>query len=355
MNNGTILGFATQSGAVSGVVPMPIDSRTITSSMTYKAPVSGTLLIRAIAADGSGGVSLGGCATGAGAGESADKVVQVSAGDEYVITIGAGGAGLTRTTGHANGNDGGDTTITGPNVAITVKGGKGGKAAAVSAGTPLLGGLGGTGGAGGDLHRPGGRGGNISNCNDAHVTGGGGVNFSHVQTQEATRGGDVLHATPIGVILTGGGGVRGRGGDATLAAGIYTSGGGAYGNALDDTASSTPGSGGPNAGGLRTSGALSFLSAAGDPWGLDFSAGNGASSGNDAGPGGGGIPGQASETTTKPGPFGGWGAVAEAEGVTWTTAVAFYGAPSGAKFSSGTMVSLKGRDGVVFLRLYPRA
>ena len=338
-----------------GVVPMPIDSRTITSSMTYTAPVSGTLLLRVIAADGSGGVSFLGCATGAGAGESADKVVQVSAGDAFVITIGAGGAGLTRTTGHANGNDGGDTTVTGPGAALTVKGGKGGKAAAVSAGTPLLGGLGGTGGTGGDFHRPGGRGGNISNCNFEHVTGGGAVNFSHVQTQEATRGGDVLHATPAGAILTGGGGVRGRGGDATLAPGISTVGGGAYGNALDDTASSVPASGGPNAGGLRTAGVLPFLSAAGDPWGLDFSAGNGASSGNDAGSGGGGIPGQAAASTTRPGAFGGWGAIVEATGVTWTTSTPFYGAPSGAKFSSSTMVSLKGRDGVVFLRLYPRA
>lgn len=339
-----------------GVVPMPIDSRTITSSMTYTAPVSGTLLLRVIAADGSGGVSLSGCATGAGAGESADKVVQVSAGDAFVITIGAGGAGLTRTTGHANGNDGGDTTVTGPGVALTVKGGKGGKAAAVSAGTPLLGGLGGTGGTGGDFHRPGGRGGNISNCNFEHVTGGGAVNFSHVQTQEATRGGDVLHATPAGAILTGGGGVRGHGGDAVAAAGgVTTAGGGAYGDALDGTSA---GAAGPNAVGGRTSGAVTFLSATGDPWGLDFASGNGASysgASSDAGPGGGGMPGQQTESTTRPGAFGGWGAIVEATGVTWTTSTPFYGAPSGAKFSSSTMVSLKGRDGVVFLRLYPRA
>lgn len=352
MNSGTILGFATASSAASGVVPMPMDSHVITSSMTYKAPVSGTLLLRAIAADGSGGVSLGGCATGAGAGESADKVVQVSAGDEFVITIGAGGAGLTRTTGHANGNDGGDTTVVGPNVNLIVKGGKGGKAAAVSAGAQLLGGLGGTGGTGGDFHRPGGRGGNISNCNFAHVTGGGGVNFSTTLTQEATRGGDVL-GTPTGSNQTGGGGVRGRGGDATSQAAIDTPGGGAYGNALDNTSAAQ--TGGPNAIGLRTAGAVSFLSAAGDPFGIDFVSGNGASASNDAGPGGGGIPGQVSGTTTKPGPFGGWGAVVEAPGVTWTTDVAFYGAPSGAKFFSGTMVSLKGRDGVVFLRIYPRA
>ena len=337
-----------------GVVPMPIDSRTITSSMTYTAPVSGTLLLRVIAADGSGGVSFGECATGAGAGESADKVLQVSAGEEFVITIGAGGAGLTRTTGHANGNDGGDTTVVGPGVTLTVRGGKGGKAAAVSAGTPLLGGEGGTGGSGGDFHRPGGRGGNIANCNFAHVTGGGAVNFSTTLTQEATRGGDVL-GTPTGSNQTGGGGVRGRGGDATSQGTISTPGGGAYGNALDNTNASTAGTGGPNAIGLRTSGAVTLISAAGDPWGLDFASGNGASSTHDAGNGGGGIPGQASATTTKPGPFGGWGAVVEAPGVTWTTAVAFYGAPSGAKFSSGTMVSLKGRDGVVFIRLYPRA
>ncbi|WP_243021761.1 hypothetical protein [Simplicispira sedimenti] len=338
-----------------GVVPMPIDSRTITSSMTYTASVSGTLLLRVIAADGSGGVSLSGCATGAGAGESADKVVQVSAGDAFVITIGAGGAGLTRTTGHANGNDGGDTTVSGPGVAITVKGGKGGKASAVTAGAPLLGGEGGEGGSGGDVHRPGGRGGYIANCNFAHVTGGGAVNFSHIFTQQATRGGDVLNSTPAGITTTGGGGVRGHGGDAVAATAVSTAGGGAYGDALDGA---NPGAAGPNAGGGRTSGAITFLSAAGDPWGLDFASGNGASypgATSDAGPGGGGMPGQQASSTTKPGAFGGWGAVTETAGVVWATTVPFYGAPSGAKFTSGTMVSLKGRDGVVFLRLYPRA
>lgn len=336
-----------------GVVPMPIDSRTVTQSMTYRAPVSGTLLIRAIAADGSAGVSLSGCATGAGAGESADKVVQVSAGDEYVITIGAGGPSLTRTTGHANGNDGGDTTVVGPGVTLTVKGGKGGKAAAVSAGTPLLGGLGGEGGTGGDVHRPGGRGGNIANCNFNHVTGGGAVNFSTTLTQEATRGGDVL-GTPTASNQTGGGGVRGRGGDATSQAAIGTPGGGAYGNALDNTSAAQ--TGGPNAIGLRTAGTVAFVNAAGDPFGLDFASGNGASTSNDAGPGGGGLPGDpVTASTAKPGPFGGYGAVIVAGGVTVPAAVALYGAPGGAKFSSGTMVSLKGRDGVVFLRLYPRA
>ena len=337
-----------------GVVPMPIDSRVITGSLTYTAPVSGTLLLRVIAADGSGGVSQGGCATGAGAGESADKVVQVSAGEEFVITIGAGGAGLTRTTGHANGNDGGDTTVSGPGVAITVKGGKGGKAAAMSAGTPLLGGLGGEGGTGGDFHRPGGRGGNISSCSHGHVTGGGAVNFSHVQTQEATRGGDVL-GTPTSQNSTGGGGVRGRGGDATSQNYINTSGGGSNGNALDNV-SALAGNGGPNHVGSRLAGAVTLLSAAGDPFGLDFAAGNGASTSNDAGPGGGGMPGDpTTASTAKPGPFGGYGATTFAGGGTVPAAVALYGAPGGTVFSSGNLVSLKGRDGVVFLRIYPRA
>lgn len=354
MNNGTILGFASQSGAVSGVVPMPMDSRVVASSMTYTALVKGTLLIRAIAADGSAGVSLSGCATGAGAGEMADKVVQVEAGDAFVISIGAGGAGLTRTTGHANGNDGGDTTIAGPNVNLIVKGGKGGKAAAVSAGTPLLGGDGGAGGSGGDVHRPGGRGGNIANCNFAHITGGGAVNFSTTLTQEATRGGDVL-GTPTSQCRTGGGGVRGRGGDATSQGAINTPGGGSNGNALDNVTSSA-GTGGPNHIGSRLAGAVTLLSAAGDPFGLDFAAGNGASASNDAGPGGGGMPGDPISTSTaKPGPFGGYGAVLVTAGVTVPAAVALYGAPGGHYFSSGTMVSLKGRDGVVFIRLYPRA
>ena len=348
MNSGTILGFATASSAASGVVPMPMDSHVITSSMTYKAPVSGTLLIRAIAADGSGGVSSGGCATGAGAGESADKAVQVSAGDEYVITIGAGGAAVTRsTTGSTNGNDGGDTAITGPNVAMTVKGGKGGKAGPVSAGTPLLGGLGGDGGTGGDVHRPGGRGGDIANCATQGATGGGAVNFSTTLTQAATRGGDVL-GVPTGPYRTGGGGIRGRGGDLTAPASTSSSGGGAYGNAIDGA--NTAGTGGPNIIGQRTAGTVTLISAAADPFGLDFASGNGASSSNAAGNGGGG--GGADFT---PGAFGGCGAVSGLAGVVQATTTPFYGAPSGYNIVSGTGTGLKGRDGVVFLRIYPRA
>lgn len=347
MNSGTILGFATQSGAASGVVPMPVDSRTVTQSMTYKAPVSGTLLIRAIAADGSAGVTHGtGCATGAGAGESADMVVQVSAGDAFVIAIGAGGAAVTRsTTGQTNGNDGGDTTITGPNVAMTVKGGKGGKAGPVSAGTPLLGGQGGQGGNGGDFHRPGGRGGNISNCNDGHRTGGGAVNFSTTQSQEATRGGDVL-GLPSGPCTTGGGGIRGRGGDLTDTSNS-SSGGGAYGDALDGIVGTA--TGGPNAIGLRKAGSVTLMSAAGDPWGLDFATGNGGSTSNAAGPGGGGF-----TTIVDGGAFAGRGPSA-VTGTAETTTTPFYGPPGGLLISSGTGTGLKGRDGVVFLRIYPRA
>ena len=100
-----------------GVLPQPIDQRVVFSSTTYVAPVSGTLAIFAAAADGSPGLAFSnGCATGAGAGEVGIKLVPVTAGDSIVFTIGSGGAAVTRnTSGQTNGNDGGNTTIIGPN------------------------------------------------------------------------------------------------------------------------------------------------------------------------------------------------------------------------------------------------
>lgn len=339
-----------------GVAPQAIDRRVISKSMSYVAIATGLLAIRAFGATGSPGLTHGaGCATGAGAGEVVDKVVQVSAGDVIVFTLGAGGAAVTRTTpGQTNGNDGSDTTITGPNgLSITVKPGKGGKAGALSAGTPLAGGDGGTGGTGGDTHRPGGRGGNILNCGVNQVTGGGAPNLTTTLTQTATRGGDVT-VLPNAITATGGGSPGGRGADFTSAgANGSTAGGGIGGDAIDG-GDAAAGKCGPNVVGQRSAAALTLITAAGLPFGLDLQ-GNGADATNAPGNGGGGV-GMVSSGTfagTAPGAFGGFGGlINQSAGQVGSASVPFYGAPAG-QFSIATSTTLKGCDAVAFVALFP--
>ena len=333
-----------------GVLPQPIDQRILFSSATYVAPVSGTLAIVAAAADGSPGLAYGtGCATGAGAGEIGIKLLPVTAGDSIVFTLGSGGAAVTRsTTGQTNGNDGGNTTITGPNGwSGTLIGGKGGKAGPQSAGVALAGGDGGNGGTGFDIHRPGGRGGNIVNCNQNHQTGGGALNGTNVSTTSATRAGDVT-GTPTGQCRTGGGGYGGRGGDLLSTEGS-SPGGGTGGDALDGFTAA--GRCGPNIVGLRSATAISLLNNATAPFGLN-AIGCGSDGTNAAGDGGGGFgdgPGY--------GLGGAFGGIAgySAHPYETPTPPAFYGAPGGVMSLSGLATTLKGRDGFAILRLYPRA
>lgn len=336
-----------------GVLPQPIDQRVVFSSTTYVAPVSGTLAIFAAAADGSPGLSYGGgCATGAGAGEIGIKLIPVTANDSIVITLGSGGAAVTRsTTGQTNGNDGGNTTITGPNgLSINLNGGKAGKAGPQTAGVALSGGEGGFGGTGADIHRPGGRGGNIANCNNIHQTGGGALNGTSTATTSATRGGDVT-GTPTGQCRTGGGGYGGRGGDMPSATG-NSPGGGAGGDALDGATAA--GRCGPNIVGLRSATAISLLNNATAPFGLN-AIGCGADGTNAAGDGGGGVGDAVSSgAAAVGGALGGIGG-SNANAYATPTPPPFYGAPGGVVASTGTATTLKGRDGFAILRLYPRA
>lgn len=343
-----------------GAVAQPVDRRVVRQSMTYKATVTGTLVGRAFGASGSGGLTHGiGCATGPGAGEVVDFVVAVSAGDDIVFTMGAGGAAVTRTTaGQTNGNDGADSTITGPNgLSITVVAGKKGLAGPVSAGTPLAGGAGGTGGTGGASHRPGGRGGNIANCNGGIVTGGGAHNLTTTMTSDATRGGDVTVAPQPGVAATatGGGSPGGRGADFNGAGSFgVTAGAGMGGNAIDGV-DAAAGKCGPNILGQRSATAVTAISAATAPFGLDLS-GNGADATNAAGPGGGGKgSSNGTHADVAPGIFGGFGGlINQSTGQVGSTSLPFYGAPGG-QYGTGTSTTLKGCDAVVFLALYPKA
>lgn len=358
MNAGAEQGFGNPGLSIGGTVPQPIDRRVVTKSTIYKAIASGTLVIRAVGATGSPGLAhTTGCATGAGAGEVVDKAHPVSAGDDIIITIGSGGAAVTRTTsGQTNGNDGSDTTITGPNsLNVVIKAGKAGKAAALSAGTPLAGGDGGQGGFGGDTHRPGGRGGNITNCAVIQVTGGGAPNLTTTQTQTATRGGDVP-VLPGSLVATGGGSPGGRGADFTSAGGNGATAGGGMGGDATDGGDAVAGKCGPNVLGQRSATAVTLINAAGAPFGLDLQ-GNGADASNAAGNGGGGVGMIATGTFagTSPGAFGGFGGlINQSAGQVGSTTLPFYGAPAG-QLGVGTSTTLKGCDAVVFLALFPAA
>lgn len=336
-----------------GVLPQPFDQRFVFTSSTYIAPVDGTLAIFAAAGDGSAGLCLGiGCATGAGAAESGIKLHPVKAGDAIVITLGAGGAAVVRSSsGQSNGFDGGNTTITGPNgLNILLVGGKGGKAAAASVGITLLGGEGGFGGYGADLHLPGGRGGNITNGgSNNYVTGGGALNGTRINSTSATRGGD-MNGTGAnsGPAATGGGGYGGRGAD--LVTNGISAGGGSGGDAIDGVYAA--GKCGPNIVGFRGSVTLTAINNSAAPFGLSLT-GCGGDGTNAAGDGGGSAGAQASSPLMA-GSFGGFGGAFINTALNMPTLPALYGAFGGWQSSNTALTLPKGRDGFAILRLYPK-
>ena len=335
-----------------GVLPQPFDQRFVFTSSTYIAPVDGTLAIFAAAGDGSAGLSIStGCATGAGAAESGIKLHPVKAGDAIVITLGAGGAAVARSSsGQSNGFDGGNTTITGPNgLNVLLVGGKGGKAAAVAAGLTLLGGEGGFGGYGADLHCPGGRGGNIINGGASlHATGGGAINGTRINSTSATRGGDVIGVSG-GQGFSGGGGYGGRGADITTNG--FSAGGGSNGDAIDGVLAA--GKCGPNIAGFRGAAPLTVINNSTAPFGLSLT-GCGGDGTNAAGDGGGSASAQAGSPNMA-GSFGGFGAAYINSALNMPAPPAFYGALGGWVSSQSALTLPKGRDGFAILRLYPKA
>lgn len=267
--------------------------RYIKTSQTFVAPFSGKLSVLLVAGHGGGAAAYNTYATGAGAGEAAMKFeVSVTAGDSYVITIGAGGAasatGFSAAT-TANGGNGGNSTIVGPGLNMSVVGGGGGQAATTA---PLSGGYGGTGGTGGDWHFAGGRGGNMgaSASSSSPPTGSGSVNLVWQGTDTTkTRGGD---KTGSGDGATGGGGVGGRGGD-VIGTTVITSAAGGYGGDAADVATNVATAiGGANALGVRSVSSSGVTPTSVVPalamWGLNVFGGGNANSNGVPAPGGGG-------------------------------------------------------------------
>lgn len=191
-------------------------------SQTVTARADGFLVLRCMGAAGSG--ARGSFATGGTAGTVGAKTVRVNAGDQFIITVPAGGA--AQAGANTNGNAGGTLTITGPGVNISIPGGTGGVQGVASAKAALAAvptGL--------DWYILGGRGGVASAA--AGCTGGGAAALLGVRSYDS---GDVANTQ------SGGAGV---GGSST---GIAGGGSGGPGGA----------SGGPNLlGQLATANALS--------------------------------------------------------------------------------------------------
>lgn len=129
------------------------------ASGTLTVPPGVTAMkLRGTAAGAGGGGSPTGSSlaggSGGGGGEYGEGAVTVVPGSLLTFTLGAGGpAGI----GANNGTNGGDTTVIGTGVSVTLKGGHGGIFA--TSGTPVSGGAGGTGGSGLSFLQDGGVGG----------------------------------------------------------------------------------------------------------------------------------------------------------------------------------------------------
>lgn len=159
----------------------------ITTSTTWTAPKAGVVITRQMGAGGggSGDSSGSGCGTGGGSAAWGEKRWSVTAGQEFVIAIGAAGLGGT----NAPGSDGGATTITSNGITVTTPGGKGGLYSATPAALTSPGGAAPT---NADFGAAGVKSGNTAAFAAAY-TGGAGVNL-YAQPGSPTRSGDALNS-----------------------------------------------------------------------------------------------------------------------------------------------------------------
>lgn len=327
----------------------------VTTARTWTAPYDCEVAIHAFGGSGTGGGARGGgisaSATGGGAGARCSKKVKLKAGDTLVLTPGAGGLpAAPGNTAAADGNDGGDTTVTGPyGLNMVAGGGKAGKGMANAGMTLLLGGAGGI-ATGGDENVTGGRGGNkaaSTAAGHAGCTGGGALPLFDV----GYRGGDILAIVNTNN-ATGGAGVGGNGGDITGASisGAYTGGGGSAGPGISTAVS------GQTMGGPEVS-----IGAADAPlahW-LPLSGAGGQGNVSPSGAGGiGGGSGGAGSTTTvagAPGAFGGSGGANGGSGTTTQNPcpdLPFGGTGGAVTSGSAAPVASKAGDGFIILEIY---
>lgn len=210
-----------------------------------------TLEYLVIAGGGSGGGSNGG---GGGAGGYRTSTTAVTPGATYVITVGAGAAGVT---GLAQGLDGNDSSLVGTGVSITsTKGGGGGSQNGINTGRS--GGSGGGGaypaGSGGTGTATQGNNGGIGASASGNGGGGGGASAVGIGADAGTtpcKGGDGIASSITGTSITRGGGGGGGGSDRFGAGGV---GGGGAGGQASASVSGTPNTGGGGGGGQTSAG-----------------------------------------------------------------------------------------------------
>jgi hypothetical protein len=354
MNPGTFQGISNPALYRVRSMPTPIEQM-ITASTTWTAPITGTYLIFAVGAGGSGAARPAGtpgsnqvtCTTGGSAGGLAIKSAFLSAGTRLSITIGAGGAAVTSTS---FGNNGGSTIVTGGGVSLNAGGGRGGTTDFFSISGTTVGSAGGT-ASGGDWNFTGGASGDTSGTTASGgrceaYSGGGAVAWYGT----GYRGGAATCSANFGTFnsdaYAGGAGIGGRGGDAsatqtTGSSTIAVSGGGSSSQAGSDV--SAVNSGGTTINGATVYGFVTF--SAGNAWSAaaPFSVfnltGNGGNpAGSNPGPGG-GTAGNNSNSSS--GIFAGGGACSGQN--------ALFGTGLGAGSGASNSTTAKGGDGVVFI------
>lgn len=327
----------------------------VTTARTWTAPYDCEVAIHAFGGSGTGGAAKGGgltaSATGGGAGARCTKRIKLKAGETLTMTPGAGGLPVIIGSAAAvDGNDGGDTTVTGPHgLNMIAGGGKGGKARSYAGDQLLLGGAGGI-ATGGDENVTGGRGGNKAAAGSSTYTGctGGGA---LPLFDQGYRGGDILVAIGNGN-STGGGGVGGNGGDVTgaSATNVCTGGGGSAGPGGSSASTGAQTAGGPEVN-------IGSIDVPLTPWlPISGAGGQGHSSASGAGGIGGGSGGAGNTTTVvgAPGAFAGSGGANGGSGTTTQNACPDLpaGGTGGVITTGSTLINAKAGDGFIILEIY---
>lgn len=151
---------------------------------------------------GGSGTALSGTATGGHGAGTAIKTLDVVIGATYMITIGAGGAKLINQSGNPPGNDGSDSSFSGPGITPITGGGGGG-------GGNKLNGSAGV-GSGGDINLAGGN--TSTSLPTSNMRGG----YSHWGAGVQTSKDGVNWGEGGGSVTSGGNGTAGKGGVAVI-------------------------------------------------------------------------------------------------------------------------------------------
>lgn len=329
-----------------GSVGSPIMTRVFLKSGIFTATKNGIARLTAAGAGASGGAARGPgvkATGGSAAGYVPGIAFPVRVGDQWIITMGAPGAGVSSGALNVaiNGLDGGSTTIVGPGINVTIHGGKGGRAALadVSLLADVPGGA--VDGCPGAQGGPAG-GADFVSTSNASATGGGAVNLLGVDPASISSG--VARNTSLGAT----GGASPGGGSADSFAGrTATGGGGAGGPSVDIN-------GGP---GVEIPDFISLLNDLFSVTGAGEKGSTSAASSPPIGPAGsgsGGLCGTSAMpiTTGNSGAFAGSGGAATlSSAISATSGSAGYGAGSGgaACAGSGTATSGKGGDAIVII------